>query len=216
MNKYPSSLTLTFSTNKSQNIAMSLPFSYNNDTKQLSALDGVTEASLEEEITQLNKLIKDLTSITTEVPESPEPSLNITNMLKKMIGAGIEALKKQQFKDAITKLTLALEIQSRRTNWEHFGVQLSEMNGILQARCDAYIMNKQYIEAFSDADMLLSTQVNTIDNFLRKAIAELNLGRLQDAKVDLERGLCFHEGDERLTKHLHLVNQAIAVENGEI
>ncbi|KAH3684575.1 hypothetical protein WICPIJ_004465 [Wickerhamomyces pijperi] len=194
---------------------MSLPFDYNNETKQVSLSEGITDEALLEEINQLNRLIKDLTSITTEVPESPEPSLQITNMLKKMIAGGVESLKKKQFKDAVTKLTLALEIQHRRTNWEHFGVQLSETNGILQARCDAYIMNKQYIEAYADADMLLSTQVNTVDNFLRKAIAELNLGKLQEAKVDLERGLCFHENDKRLADHLGLVNHAIAVENGE-
>ncbi|KAH3673012.1 hypothetical protein WICMUC_003965 [Wickerhamomyces mucosus] len=194
---------------------MALPITYDSARKLISVDSEVSYPELQDEVTQLNKLAKDLISIQGEIPESAEPSNKITPLLKNLITSGIDALRKKQFKDAIQKLTVAIEMQQKRANWESFGVQLTELNGILQARCDAYIMNKQFIEAYNDADILLSTQVNTPDNFLRKAIASLNLGRLEDAKVNLERGLCFHENDKRLIDHLNVVNRAIDLENGD-
>jgi len=196
---------------------MSLPIIYDPVSKVISVEESSkNDTDLQEEVDQLNRLVKDLVSSNQEVPESPEPSKQLAPLIKKLVTSGIEALKKKKFPEAIKQLSLAIEMASRRSRWEAFAIQLQELNSILMARCDAYIMNKQWAEAYNDADMLLGTQVNTPDNFLRRAVSSFNLGRLQQAKVDLERGLCFAEGDPRLKQQLDVVMRAIAVENGDL
>lgn len=196
---------------------MSLPIIYDPVSKVISLEEsGKSDTELQEEIEQLNRLAKDLISTTSEVPESAEPSKQLSPLIKKLVTSGVEALKKRKFPEAIKQLSLAIEMASRRARWEAFAVQLQELNSILMVRCDAYIMNKQWADAYNDADLLLGTQVNTPDNFLRRAVSSFNLGRLQQAKSDLERGLCFAENDARLKEQLNVVNRAIAVENGDL
>lgn len=196
---------------------MSLPIIYDPVSKLVSIEETAAEdKELQEEIDQLNRLAKDLISTNSEIPESPEPSKQLSPMIKKLVTSGVEALKKRKFPEAIKQLSLAIEMASRRSRWEAFAVQLQELNSILAVRCDAYIMNKQWAEAYNDVDMLLGTQVTTPENFLRRSVAAFNLGRLQQAKVDLERGLCFAENDPRLREQLNNVNKAIAMECGDL
>lgn len=196
---------------------MSLPIIYDPVSKVISLEETATEdKELQEEVDQLNRLAKDLISTNSDVPESPEPSKQLSPLIKKLVVSGVEAIKKKKFPEAIKQLSLAIEMASRRTRWEAFAVQLQELNSILTVRCDAYIMSKQWAEAYNDADMLLGTQVTTPENFLRRAVASFNLGRLHQAKIDLERGLCFAENDARLKEQLNAVNRAIAIENGDL
>lgn len=196
---------------------MSLPIIYDPVSKLVSIEETAAEdKELQEEIDQLNRLAKDLISTNSEIPESPEPSKQLSPMIKKLVTSGVEALKKRKFPEAIKQLSLAIEMASRRSRWEAFAVQLQELNSILTVRCDAYIMNKQWAEAYNDVDMLLGTQVTTPENFLRRSVAAFNLGRLHQAKVDLERGLCFAENDPRLKEQLNNVNKAIAMECGDL
>lgn len=183
---------------------------YDPVTKALST----NSPEFKDDITQLNRVAKDLINLNSDVPESPEPSAALVPMIKKLVGSGVDAMRRQKYNDAIKNLSLALEMSSRRAKWEAFSLQLNEMQGILQIRSDAYLMNKQFLDAYNDADFLIGTQVTTPDNFLRRSISLFHLGRLNESKADLERGLCFKE-DERLLKQLKIVNEAIDLENGD-
>jgi translocation protein SEC72 len=201
---------------------MSLPIIYDSDTKLLSLDKDQPQVilgnddTLELRIQEINRLTKDLVATKTEVPESPEPSAALAPLIKKLVTSGIDSLKQKKLKEAIKQLTLAIDMAGRRARWEAFAVQLQELNAILQIRCDAYLLNGDYLEAYNDAEVLISTQTLTADNFLRKAVCALNLGRFDQAKIDLERGLCFHPDNSRMKEHLDLVNRAIDIENGDI
>lgn len=198
-----------------------LPIIYNKDTKQLSLDKDAPELvfeedSLERRINEINRLTKDLIAINKDVPESPEPSAQLTPLIKKLITSGIESLKQKNLPGAIKQLSLAIDMAGKRARWEAFGVQLQELNAILQIRCDAYMMSGRFIDAFNDAEILLNTQVLTADNFLRKGIACINLGRFELAKSELERGLCFHPDNTRIKENLAIAIKAIAIENGDL
>ncbi|CCH44894.1 Translocation protein [Wickerhamomyces ciferrii] len=202
--------------NTTQSI-MSLPITYDPITKIISINESAqNDQELKEEIDQLNRLSKDFINLNSEIPESPEPSKTLTPLIKKLVTSGIDAQKRGKHHDAIKQFSLAIDMASRRSRWEAFAIQLQELNLILMARCDSYIMTKNWIDAYNDADMLLGTQVNTPENFLRRATAASNMGRLTQAKYDLERGLCFVEDDERIKTQLGVVNRLIAVENGDL
>ncbi|CDR42374.1 CYFA0S09e02234g1_1 [Cyberlindnera fabianii] len=189
--------------------------SYDPATKVVSAVD-TTDKELVEDLEALNRLVKDLVACPTEVPESPQPSTTLQPMIQKLANSGITALKQRNFSVAAKQLTLAIDMASRRARWEAFAVQVQEMVNLLQARCDAYVMGGQFMDAYNDADILLQLQANTPENFLRKALPLVNMGRLDEAKIELERALAFHPDQEKLKQHYMMVKTLIGQENGDV
>ncbi|CEP22315.1 unnamed protein product [Cyberlindnera jadinii] len=192
---------------------MAANLSYDPVTKHVSALD--TSEGYIEEVDALNRLTKDLVSSGLEVPENGEPSKQQTAMIQKLVNSAMDAMKRRAYAEAIKNITVAIDAASRRKRWEAFQVQLQELIGFLQLRTDAYMLSAKYADALVDADLLLLMTALTAENFLRKGIALLNLGRYDEARVVFERGLCFHEGNDKLVQHLAVSKKLIAEENGD-
>lgn len=190
-----------------------MSIAYDPKTKKLESLE--TDEKYTGEVQALNRLVSDLISSGLDVPENGEPGKQQTTMIQKLVNTASENMKKREFAAAIKNISVAIEAASRRKRWEAFAVQMQELVGLLQLRTDAYMLSGKYADALVDADLLLGMTANSPENFLRKAIALLNLARFEDARVTLQRGLCFHEGHERLLQHLAVVEKLIAQENGD-
>lgn len=186
---------------------------YDPVTKKLSTED--MDEKYNEQLTALTRLQADLISF-GGLPENGNPNDATTKVIQKLVNTSMECLKKHAFNDAIKNLGVAIEASSRRKRWEAFQVSMQEMIGLVQLRCDAYMLSGQADKAFVDADLLVGLTAVSPENFLRRGIALMKLGRFDDARVNFERGLCFHKDHEKLKQHLVIVSGLISRENGDL
>ncbi|VEU23089.1 DEKNAAC104120 [Brettanomyces naardenensis] len=200
---------------------MSLPISYDATSKKVKLLDDVKlseNRDLESEVEQLNTLVKDYINTNSDVPGLPTPQAftkNLSLMVKKMHASSTNLMRQKKFKDAAKQYSIALGLALARPKFENFQLTMSEVVICLMGRCDALMMEEDWLSAYQDAEILCQLAAAVADNHLRKGICELKLGNALDAKADFERGLCFKPGHEKLKEHLKIVERVIAEENGE-
>lgn len=196
---------------------------YNPTTKKVGISSDVSSEDkdfyneVKEQVTQLNELSKQIIGH-NPVPVQ-QPTKEISMKIKKEHEAGIQSLKSGKFEDAISHLNKALNIATcDRNKWEPFQVSLFETHLCLNARADAYLLAGKYDLALQDCSLLISTMNLSAETFYKRSVVFLQLGLLEEAKADLERGLVFAKGPvtERLLKQLQVVRFLIDVENGDL
>ncbi|GMM38272.1 Sec63 complex subunit [Saccharomycopsis crataegensis] len=187
------------------------------DTANKDALPlGISSEDLTEQLVQLNELAQQLISFDGEAPKNAEPTKNISMGVKKCHEAGLSCLKTAKFEEAIKHFSEGIKIATNRNKWESFQLTLFETHLCLMNRADAYLMSGKYPEALQDTDLLIKTMNVNPDNFYRRSIAHLELGFLNEAKVDLERGLAFQPNNEKLKRQLLVVMAKIFQEDGDL
>ncbi|EER35362.1 conserved hypothetical protein [Candida tropicalis MYA-3404] len=210
--------TSTITTNMSE-----LPISYDNKSKKLS-LSTIPDENNEDllqlklDVDQLNTLTQEIINQGSDVPPQPKPenfNKDLSKMIKKLYDGGVQAFKVGKFEDSARQFTIGIEMINRRPKIESFQGTIQELSMFLMSRTDAYLRIKEYQKAFNDADLLLSMQMNTPDNFLRRGVANYFLQNYEAARSDYQRGLQFDENNERLQKELTVCLDKILEENGD-
>lgn len=200
---------------------MSLPISYDPTTKKIHLADGYKPSQnkdLELEISQLNSLMKDFVNTNSDVPPIPTPqsfNKNLTLMVRKMNLSATNLMKKHKYKEASKQFGIALGLATARPKFESFQLSMAQVIFCLMGRCDALMMDKQWMKAYQDAEVLCQLAAAVPENHLRKGVCELKLDMPLKAKADFERGLCFKPDHVKLQKHLELANDVLAQRNGE-
>lgn len=193
------------------------PFKYDAKSKTITAPESIPQ-SLHLDINQLNTLTSEIIANGQDVPP-PATTENfnkdLSTMIKKLYQGGVSAFKQNKFDEAIKQFTIGIAMISRRHKFELFQGTLQELGMFLMSRTDSYLKAKHYLLAFNDVDMLLSMQMCTPDNFLRRGVANYFLGNYELARADYQRGLLFDENNERLMKELETCLDKILEENGD-
>ncbi|QPG74248.1 hypothetical protein FOA43_001573 [Brettanomyces nanus] len=200
---------------------MSLPIAYDSVTKKVQLDENAKfdeNRDLQLEIDQLNTLMKDYVSINSDVPPLPTPqsfTKNLSLMVKKMHTSATNLMKQGKFRDASKQYGIALGLAMARPKFENFQLTMSEAIICLIGRCDALIMDKDFLAAYQDAEILSQLAAGVPESHLRKGVCELKLGNALEAKADFERGLCFKPDHTKLQQHLKLAEDVIRKENGD-
>lgn len=191
---------------------------YDKTTKKVGpgeVYPGMLAEDLEAQIAQLNTLTQQLVHTTTDVPQGTQPTKALTIAIKACHEAGAKALRSGRHEEAIRAFSEGISKSISRNRWELFYVTLFETQMCLMSRTDAYLLTGQFDKALQDADFLIKTMSVHPENFFRRSMAYMQLGFLEQAKADLERGLAFSPGDEKLKKQLEIVLKRIDEDNGE-
>lgn len=199
---------------------MDVEILYDKASKNLSLgkEDEESFPDLKLEVDQLNVLVSDYISNGAEVPPVPTPSnfnQNISKMVKKLYEGGVKSFKKKRYNEAVKQFNIGIEMILRRHKFEAFQGTILELSLFLVSRADSYLSDRRYLKAYNDADLLLTLQLNTPDNFLRRGVANFFLGNYEAAKADYERGLTFDASNERLKVELDVCKNKILEENGD-
>lgn len=188
---------------------------YDANSKRLKCLDE-TDENLQINVDQVNSLTAAL------IPETnpnftPQPHEDISKLVKNLFDSGLKNAKQNKFPEALKNVSLAIEMaQRKRAPWEAFAVQLQELQFMLRHKIDLLLVLGKYLDALQDLDMLLNTGLVQPEVFIRKTDALLKLGRLDQARIECERGLSLQPQNTKL-KALHLeCSRRLAEFNGDL
>lgn len=199
-----------------------LPISYDPIAKIVAISDEFPLSQAQDlplEVSQLNSLYKDLIQTNKDLPPPPSKDTHtkqLSQMVHKMHQAAGALMKAQQFDEAAHKYSLALGLAMARSKYESFQMTLPEVVVCLIGRCDAWTNARKFDLALQDAEVLCLLGPQIPDNHLRRGIANTNLGQLEDAKVDIERGISFNGKHPILLKMHSILLEIIAEENGDL
>ncbi|KAF6015304.1 hypothetical protein HII13_000240 [Brettanomyces bruxellensis] len=200
---------------------MSLPITYDPVSKKVHLAEGYNASEnelLEKEISQLNTLMKDYVNTNSDVPALPTPQAftkKLSLLVRNMHTGAANSMKQKKYKEAAKQFDLALGLATARPKFENFQLSMAEVIICLMGRCDALMMDKQWLAAYQDAEILCQLAAAVPESHLRKGVCELQLGHPLEARTDFERGLCFKPGHAKLEMHLKLAQAAIDEQNGE-
>ncbi|QLL35016.1 hypothetical protein HG536_0H03920 [Torulaspora globosa] len=170
---------------------------YDVNSKRLKCTDEADE-NLQTNVDQVNSLTAAL------IPETnpnftPQPHEDISKLVKNLFDSGLKNAKQNKFPEALKNVSLAIEMaQRKRAPWEAFAVQLQELQFMLRHKIDLLLVLGKYLDALQDLDMLLNTGLVQPEVFIRKTDALLKLGRLDQARIECERGLSLQPQNTKL------------------
>ncbi|CCE63756.1 hypothetical protein TPHA_0F02760 [Tetrapisispora phaffii CBS 4417] len=199
---------------------MSTDLVYNTNSKQISLDESIGTSDISDatntNIRQINKLT---TAIIAESNPNftPQPSDNLSKMIKSMFETGIKNLKQNKMQEALKNISLALEMsQRKRAPYEAFQIQLQDMQFMLRQKIDIELILGKNLDAIQDLDMLLNTGMLDPELFLRKTDAYLKLKQYKLAISDCERGLSLFPANPKLRVMLLEAKRRFADYNGDI
>ncbi|EGV61621.1 hypothetical protein PSN45_000299 [Yamadazyma tenuis] len=188
------------------------------DKKLVFQDDGPVDPKLKLDVDQLNTLIAEIIANGSDVPPIATPqnfNTDLSKVVKRLYEGGVNAFKKEKYDDSVKQFSIGIEMICRRHKFEAFQICLQELSMFLMSRSDANLKTKDYVAAFNDVDMLISMQMVTPDNFLRRGVANFFLGNYEDARADYQRGLALSPGNQRLQAELEICLDKILEENGD-
>ncbi|ODQ68249.1 hypothetical protein NADFUDRAFT_48899 [Nadsonia fulvescens var. elongata DSM 6958] len=186
---------------------MSAPIIYNTATKSISIEPELSTPEWEADAESINLMVRDLVALGQDVPMAANAcNGKITEAFKKMLDSAIAEYKKSRYPDAIRLANLALGIAVRRYRWESFGYTLSEIGQVISFRCDVYLANSQWAEAFADASLLSLVIPNSALNHFRKGQCYQAINNLVAAKQCYQTGLTIASDNEQIKASLDEVN----------
>lgn len=193
---------------------------YNSSTKKLDIPEQSEyfDPAIKLEADQLNTLITEFIANGQDVPPPATPQTfnsDLSKMVKKLYEGGVAAFKKEKYEDSVKQFSIGIEMICRRHKFELFQGCLQELSMFLMSRTDANLKTKDFMAAYNDIDMLLSMQMCTPENFLRRGVANFFLGNYEDARADYQRGLALSPGHGRLQAELEICLDKILEENGD-
>ncbi|CCF55917.1 hypothetical protein KAFR_0A04810 [Kazachstania africana CBS 2517] len=198
--------------------------SYDSNTKLIS-LHNTTPSNNDENdgsmlqinISQINKLTKSLVASSNIQNLTPQPSQETGKLIKNLFESGLKLTKEKKFQDALKNISLAIEMATRnRAPWEMFGMQLQELQFMLRNKIDLHLIQGHYVDALQDLDLLMNTNMLTVDVFIRRIDCLLKLGQLEEAKATADRALALHNNETKLKALLLQCNRSLAEYNGDI
>ena len=124
---------------------------------------------------------------------------------------GNEAFSKHRYEQAEAEYSKAIDII---TCDDQILPLIRELAGTLHSnRSACRFENKNYENALSDSEFVLRYRPGWIKGFYRKSQALTALGRIDEAKEALGKGLVIEPGNEVLTKELHKFERSVLPKN---
>ena len=180
-----------------------IPLQIDPQTKAISsALPTASVKGLEEEIDQLNALSRSILKLETpnSIPPPPVPvDPKRSAQIAKLRESGNTAFRKGEHDNAIRMYTLAIEMALTRHAWEPAGLVREEASGLYANRAQAYMAMQSWAEGAVDAES--STELKRAGNakgWWRQGKCLLEMGRLEEARQAVTRGLEFEGGEQDL------------------
>ncbi|KAK3117803.1 hypothetical protein LTR53_000491 [Teratosphaeriaceae sp. CCFEE 6253] len=168
-----------------------LPLALDASTKALSS----TDAALEADLADLNKLHRTLLALETpqQIPPPPAPvhpkrSVQITKLRE----SGNASYKKGDFPGAITLYNLAMRMASERPAWEASGLVREELSALYNNRAQAYMAQQAWAEGSVDAECSVELKrVGNVKGWWRRGSCLKEMGRREEAAEWVRSGLEF-------------------------
>lgn len=161
-----------------------------------------TTKGLQDELDQLNTLNRSLLKLETpnSVPPAPVPvDPKRSAQVAKLRESGNTSFRKGEHEEAIRMYTLAIEMALTRHGWEPAGLVREEASGLYANRAQAHMAMQSWPEGAVDAES--STELKRAGNakgWWRRAKCLLEMGRLEEARQAVTRGLEFEGGEQDL------------------
>lgn len=168
-----------------------LPLHIDPQTKAVSSSD----ASLLNDLEQLNHLARAFTQLETPnqvtpppAPVNPKRSVQIT----KLKDSGNAAYKKGSFSDAIKMYDLAIKMAADRPPWEASGLAREELSLLHGNRSQALYAQQDWAAAAVDAEIAVELKrIGNVKAWWRRAQCLKEMGRIEEALEFAKTGLEF-------------------------
>lgn len=196
---------------------MDSTITYNLNSKQIAVAEDIEkDESLLINIDQINRLTTSLVG-TTNPNFTPEPNGELTKIITGLFDNGMKnATQNKKLPEALKSISLALEMsQRKRAPWEAFALQLQELQFMLRQKIDLQLVQKKFLDAIQDLDMLLNTGLIHSDVFLRKTDALLQLKQWEKARIECERGLAMDPTNPKLNALMIQCVRCLGEYNGD-
>lgn len=140
-------------------------------------------------------------------PNAPNPTRNA--QVTRLKDEGNKYFKQANYNEAIRFYTMAVDLSWSRPLWEPLAFQYvrEELSPVLSNRSAAYLAQRQFVEAYVDAEMVTRLKREWSKGWFRKGKALSGLGRLQEAAEAFQTGLRFDHESEELVKALAEIGQ---------
>ncbi|KAI5364793.1 putative tetratricopeptide-like helical domain superfamily [Septoria linicola] len=168
-----------------------LPLSIDPQTKNISS----TDASLLNDLEDLNRLTRAFTQLETPnqvtpppAPVNPKRSVQIT----KLKDSGNASYKKGAYGDALQMYDLAIKMASDRPPWEASGLVREELSTLHGNRSQALYAQQDWAGAAVDAEIAVEMKrVGNIKAWWRRGQCLKEMGRIDEAHEWVKTGLEF-------------------------
>lgn len=191
-----------------------IPLQMDPQTKAISsASPTASPKGLQEELDKLNALNRSLLKLDTpnSVPPPPVPvDPKHSAQIAKLRESGNAAFRKGDHENAVWIYTHAIEMALIRNAWEPAGLVREEASGLYANRAQAYMGMQSWAEGALDAES--STELKRAGNakgWWRRGKCLLEMGRLEEARQAVTRGLEFEGGEQDLVALRNEVDAAI-------
>ncbi|KAI7894249.1 uncharacterized protein EV154DRAFT_499003 [Mucor mucedo] len=140
-------------------------------------------------------------------PNAPNPTRNA--QVTRLKDEGNKYFKQANYPEAIRFYTMAVDLSWSRPLWEPLAFQYvrEELAPVLSNRSAAYLAQKQYVEAYVDADTVTRLKREWSKGWFRKGKALVGLARPAEAAEAFQTGLRFDHESEELVKALAEIGQ---------
>lgn len=154
------------------------------DESFMQSLEESDRQELENHILQLNELNRQLVGLNADVPPpANEINKQLSVQVNKMKDSGVAALKNNKGSEGLRNISLALEMALKRPSWESTAYAIEEVVNVLSARCDGYMKQNLWPEAFDDATILTLLKPQDAKNHYRKGKCLQTIGQYSEAKT---------------------------------
>ncbi|KAJ2896176.1 hypothetical protein MKZ38_005783 [Zalerion maritima] len=178
-----------------------LPLQMDPQTKAISSI-GPSSRALTAELEALNNMHRSLLTLDTPfgfppppVPVHPKRSAMVT----KFRDSGNDHFKKGKFPDAIKHYTLGLQAALSRPLWEPGQLCREEVTGLYSNRAQAHMGLRNWPQGAVDAEASVEAKkMGNAKAWWRRGKCLIEMGRLEEAKVWVKRGLEIESGEKDL------------------
>ena len=192
-----------------------LPLQMDPLSKAISSLQ--PSRALTAELETLNALHRTLLNVESPngappppVPVNPKRTANVT----KLRDSGNNEYRKGKYIDAIKFYTLGLQMAMTRPMWEPAALVREEVAGLLANRAQAHMAVQNWPEAVVDANASVEAKwVGNAKAWWRKGKCLMEMGRWEEAKEWVRRGLEVEGGEEELAAMLKEIEAKVDEDN---
>jgi translocation protein SEC72 len=187
-----------------------LPLHLDPTSKAISASSN--SRVLNEELKTLNELHKSLLTLESPIPPPPVPvNPKRSAQITKLRESGNGEFRKGQHAAAIRFYTLGLDMAFKRPLWEPSGLVRDEVAGLYANRAQAHMALQNWVEGAVDADCSVEAKkMGNAKAWWRKGRCLLEMGRLEEAKDWIGRGLEVEGNESDLVGLLKEVNEKLS------
>jgi translocation protein SEC72 len=177
-----------------------LPLHLDPQSKALSTSS--SSRALQEELTLLNTLHRQLLTLETPSPPPPVPvNPKRSAQITKLRESGNADFRKSLFPSAIKLYTLAIQMALTRPPWEPVGLVREEIAGLYANRSQAHMALGSWVEGWVDAELSVeSKRSGNVKGWWRGGRCLLEMGRLEEAAAWVKEGLEVEGGERELVE----------------